>query len=41
MKDIDAEIARVKEALKKTESPYLRRDYQKHLKRLYAEKNER
>ena len=28
------EINRVKEALKKTESPYLKMDYQKNLKRL-------
>ena len=28
------EIRRVEEALKKTDSPYLKQDYQKHLKRL-------
>lgn len=29
-----AEIKRVKEAIKKTQSPYLKRDYQKYLRRL-------
>ena len=28
------EVRRVEEALKKTYSPYLKQDYQKHLKRL-------
>lgn len=36
--NVDAEIARVKEALQKTSSPYLRRDYEKHLKKLYRQK---
>jgi hypothetical protein len=31
------EIMRVKEALAKTNSPYLKRDYGKYLKRLYRD----
>lgn len=34
MADIQAEIKRVEAALAKTNSPYLRRDYEKYLKRL-------
>ena len=35
MADIKAEIARVEKALAETKSPYLKRDYEKYLKRLY------
>jgi hypothetical protein len=38
MDNVSAEIARVKAAIKKTDSPYLRRDYQKYLKKLYRRK---
>ena len=34
------EINRVKEAIHKTESPHLKQDYQKHLKRLKKELRE-
>lgn len=34
------EIKRVKEAIKKTDSPYLKQDYQKHLRRLENELRE-
>lgn len=34
------EIKRVKEAIKKTDSPYLKQDYQKHLRRLKGELRE-
>ena len=35
MADTKAEIARVEKALAETKSPYLKRDYEKYLKRLY------
>ena len=35
MTDTKAEIARVKKALAETKSPYLKRDYEKHLRKLY------
>ena len=35
MTDTNAEIARVERALVETKSPYLKRDYEKYLKRLY------
>lgn len=34
MEQLRAEIKRVEEALAKTNSPFLRRDYEKHLKKL-------
>lgn len=34
----DEEIRRVEAALKKTESPYLKRDYEKYLKKLKRQK---
>lgn len=33
--DIKAEIERVKTAIEKTNSPYLKRDYEKYLQKLY------
>lgn len=38
MDNFSAEIVRVKAAIQKTDSPYLRRDYQKYLKKLYRRK---
>lgn len=38
MTDIKIEIARVQNAIKKTTSENLKRDYMKHLKRLYKKK---
>ena len=38
MDNIDAEIARVKAALAKTNSPHLKRDYEKYLKKLLKKK---
>ena len=35
MTDTKAEIARVEKALAETKSPYLKRDYEKHLRNLY------
>lgn len=35
MDDIRAEIERVKIALENTDSPYLKRDYEKYLQKLY------
>lgn len=35
MTDIEREIERVKKAIVETNSPYLRRDYTKYLKKLY------
>ena len=35
MTDTKAEIARVEKALATTTSPYLKRDYNKYLKKLY------
>ena len=35
MTETNAEIARVERALAETKSPYLKRDYEKYLKRLY------
>ena len=35
MTDTKAKIARVKKALAETKSPYLKRDYEKHLRKLY------
>lgn len=35
MIDTKTEIARVEKALAKTESPYLKRDYEKYLIKLY------
>ena len=35
MIDTKVEIARVEKALAETKSPYLKRDYEKYLKRLY------
>ena len=35
MTETKAEIARVKKALAETKSPYLKRDYEKHLRKLY------
>lgn len=34
MADTKAEIARVEKALDKTQSPYLKRDYEKYLRKL-------
>ena len=34
MADIKAEIARVEKALAETKSPYLKRDYEKYLRKL-------
>jgi len=39
MNDIAAEIARIKLAIEKTQSPYLKRDYQKHLQKLLRKQN--
>ena len=36
-KELIAEIDRVKDAIRKSESPKLRKDYGKYLKRLYKE----
>ena len=33
-KETRAEIKRLEEAIKKTKSPYLKRDYKKHIERL-------
>lgn len=38
--EINEEIIRVKKALAKTASPYLRRDYEKHLRKLYRIKKQ-
>lgn len=35
MTDTKAEIARVENALAETKSTYLKRDYEKHLRKLY------
>ena len=35
MTDTKAEIARVEKALAETKSPYLKRDYEKYLRKLY------
>ena len=35
MADTKAEIERVEKALTETKSPYLKRDYEKYLKKLY------
>lgn len=35
MSDTKSEIARVENALAKTQSPHLKRDYEKYLKKLY------
>lgn len=35
MSDTKSEITRVKKALAETTSPYLKRDYEKYLKKLY------
>ena len=35
MADTKEEIARVENALAETKSPYLKRDYEKYLKKLY------
>lgn len=35
MVDVKSEIARVEKALRETKSPYLKRDYEKYLKKLY------
>lgn len=37
-KELNEEIRRVKNAIAKTESRYLRRDYEKYLKRLMNER---
>ena len=37
MKNLRKEIGRVKEAIRNTDSPYLKRDYEKHLKKLERE----
>ena len=37
MADTKAEIARVEKALATTTSPYLKRDYEKYLKKLYKQ----
>jgi hypothetical protein len=34
MNDIKAEIARVEKAISETKSPYLKRDYEKYLRKL-------
>lgn len=34
MNDIKTEIARVEKAIQETQSPYLKRDYEKYLKKL-------
>ena len=36
--NIDAEIERVRAAIAKTNSPYLKRDYEKYLRKLYKRK---
>lgn len=38
MNNLNEEITRTKEAIAKTSSPHLKRDYEKHLKKLYAQK---
>jgi hypothetical protein len=35
MDDVKNEITRVEKAIQETTSPYLKRDYEKHLKKLY------
>lgn len=35
MVDIKKEIARVEKAIQETTSPYLKRDYEKYLRKLY------
>lgn len=37
MKNLRKEIGRVKETIRNTDSPYLRRDYEKYLKKLERE----
>ena len=37
MADTKAEFARVEKALAETKSPYLKRDYEKHLRKLYRQ----
>ena len=37
LEDYQKEIARVKDALRRTKSEYLKRDYEKYLKRLQRE----
>jgi hypothetical protein len=41
MPDIFLEIKRVKEAIAKTNSPYLKRDYEKYLKKLLKRQKQR
>lgn len=41
MTDTKAEIARVEKAPAETKSPYLKRDYEKYLKRLYKKLKQR
>jgi hypothetical protein len=41
MPDISLEIKRVKEAIAKTNSPYLKRDYEKYLKKLLKRQKQR
>lgn len=36
-KNLRKEYGRIKEAIRNTDSPYLRRDYEKHLKKLERE----
>lgn len=38
--EIQAEILRVKKALEKTDSVYLKKDYAKHLRKLYKQLKE-
>lgn len=35
MNDIKIEIARVEKAIQETKSPFLKRDYEKYLRKLY------
>ena len=35
MADAKAEISRIEKALSETKSPYLKRDYEKYLRKLY------
>lgn len=35
--NLSSEIERVKRTIEETQSPYLRRDYQKYLKKLYKQ----
>lgn len=41
MNDIHKEIERVKKVIETTQSPYLKRDYEKYLRKLYKKLKER